>query len=166
MKDRIPIAVISALFILLGIGLFYNQVIRFGYYSRLSKNNSIRIIPIDGPRGNIFDRNGVPLVSNRLSFDAAVVYQEIRDNQKFIRLLRDSLKMTGHEIARALDKARMRPYVPVTILEDIDKEKALELEEASFDLDGLTIETRSKRDYLYNNVGSHIFEYASFKLNT
>ena len=161
MKDRIPIAVISALFILLGIGLFYNQVMRFGYYSRMSKNNSIRVIPIDGPRGNIFDRNGVLLVSNRLSFDVAVVYQELRDNQKFIRLLKDSLKMSGHEIARALNKARMRPYAPVTILEDIDKDKALMLEEASFDLDGLTIETHSKRNYLYNNVGSHIFGYLS-----
>ena len=161
MKERIPITVVTALFILLCIGLFYNQVIRFGYYSRMSRNNSIRVIPIDGPRGNIFDRNGVSLVSNRLSFDVAVVYQELRDNQKFIRLLRDSLKMSPKEIVRALNKARARPYAPVTVLEDIDKDKALMLEEASFDLDGLTIETRSKRDYLYNNTGSHIFGYLS-----
>ncbi len=161
MRDRIPIAFISALFILLGIGLFYNQAIRFRYYSHLSKNNSIRVIPIDGPRGNIFDRNGLSLVSNRLSFDVAVIYQELKDKQKFIRLLRDSLKMPGEDIARVLDKAMARPYAPVTILEDIGKDKAIMLEEASFDIDGLTIETRSKRDYLYNNVGSHIFGYLS-----
>ena len=95
MRDRIPIVtVISALFILLvASGSSIIKSSGSGYYSRLSKNNSIRIIPIDGPRGNIFDRNGIALVSNRLSFDVAVVYQELKDKQKFIRALRDSLKM-------------------------------------------------------------------------
>ena len=161
MRNRIPLFTVSALFIMLCAGLFYNQVIRFGYYSRLSKNNSIRIIPIDGPRGNIFDRNGVALVSNRLSFDVAVVYQELRDKQKLIRLLSDLLKMSGRDIVRSLDKARAKPYAPVTILEDIDKDKALMLEEMSFDIDGLTIETHSRRNYLYGNIGSHIFGYLS-----
>jgi len=160
-RDRILVAVISALFILLGTGLFFDQVVRFGYYSALSKNNSIRIIPIDGPRGNIFDRNGVPVVSNRLSFDVAVVYQEAKDKQKLIRALSDTLKIPPREIARIFDKARARPYTPVTVLEDIDKNKAISLEEAGFDMGGLMIETRSRRDYIYNNTGSHIFGYLS-----
>ncbi len=161
MRDRISIIAISALFVLLGIGLFYNQVIRFGYYSHLSKNNSIRILPIDGPRGNIFDRNGIPIVSNRLSFDVAIVYQELKDKQKFAGVLSDSLKMQGKDIVRALNKARARPYSSVTILEDIERDKAIMLEEASFDIDGLTIETRSKRNYIYGNVASHVLGYIS-----
>lgn len=161
MRNRIPIVTITALFVLLALGLFYTQIIRYGYYSRLSKNNSIRIIPIDGPRGNIFDRNGMPLVSNRLSFDVAVVYQELKDKPKFIRFMIETLKMSGRDIARSLAKASRKPYAPVTILEDIDKDTALKLEEASFDIDGLTIETRSKRNYLHNNVGSHVFGYLS-----
>ncbi|MFA6321335.1 MAG: hypothetical protein WCY36_05700, partial [Candidatus Omnitrophota bacterium] len=159
MRDRIVTITVSLLFILLGIGLFYNQIVRFNYYSRLSKNNSIRVIPIDGPRGNIYDRNGVPIVSNRLSFDVAVVYRELKDKQKFIHILSDSLNMSGKDIVRALDRARAKPQMPVTVLEDIDKDTAIMLEEASFDIDGLTIETRSKRNYLYGNVGSHIFGY-------
>ena len=161
MKDRIPAATIAALFLLLGLGLFYNQVMRSGYYSRLSENNSIRVIPIDGPRGNMFDRNGALLVSNRLSFDVAVVYQELKDKQKFVRTLSDILKMEPRNIVRSLDKAIARPYAPVTILEDIDKDRAIMLEEASFSIDGLTIQTHSKRHYLYNNTGSHVFGYLS-----
>ena len=161
MRDRIPVATVSALFILLVAGLFYNQIIRFGYYSHLSKNNSIRIIPIDGPRGNMFDRNGTVLVSNRLSFDVAVVYQELKDKQKFVRTMGEMLNMQPRDVVRALNKAMVRPYAPVTILEDIDKNKAIMLEEASFDIDGLTIETHSKRNYIYNNTGSHLFGYLS-----
>ena len=112
MRDRIMGISIVISASLLVAGLFYTQVIRYGHYLQLSKNNVIRIIPIDGPRGNIFDRNALPLVSNRLSFDVAVVYQELRDRQKFIRILSESLKMSGHDIVKALDKARARPYAP------------------------------------------------------
>lgn len=159
MNERFLARAVTVFFILLWAGLFYTQIIRFGYYSRLSKNNSIRIIPIDGPRGNIFDRKGVAVVTNRISFDVAVVYRELRDRKGLARILNSVLGMSGEAIMRALDKAAAKPYAPVTIVEDIDKAKALVMEEASSDVDGLLIETRSKRDYLYSNVGSHLFGY-------
>lgn len=161
MKDRVITGTISALFILIITGLFYTQVIRFFYYSRLSENNSIRVIPIDGPRGRILDRNGQVLVSNRLSFDVAIVHQEVRDTRRLSGILKDSLGMNNADILKALAKARKRPYAPVAIAEDIEKDKAMALEESSFDVPGLEIETRSKRDYIYKNSGAHIFGYLS-----
>lgn len=161
MRDRFLIAAISVLFFLLAASLFYNQILLYGYYSKLSRNNSIRVLPLEGPRGNILDRTGRPLVTNRLSFDAAIMYQEIRDREKLVRLLRDVLGMTGEEIASAFEKAAKRAYTPVTIAEDIDKDEAVALEEASFDSNGLIIETRAKRDYLYKHLGSHLFGYLS-----
>lgn len=161
MRDKILFALIIILFALLLTGLFYTQIIRFGYYSRLSKNNSIRIIPIDGPRGNIYDRNGTPLVTNRLSFDAAIIYRELDDRTRLVAVLRRVLGMSGKEIADALEKAGAKPYAPVTIAEDISKEKAISLEEASFDISGLIIQTRSKRNYIYKDSGSHVFGYLS-----
>ena len=159
MKDKIPVSVISALFVLLVLALFYNQIIRYPYYSRLSKNNSIRIVPIEGPRGNIFDRNGKPMVTSRLSFDVAIIYQELRDLPKLKNLLERVLGMSDDEIDRSLHKALARPYAPVTIAEDVDKDKAITLEEASMDVSGIVIQTRSKRNYLYNQIGSHVFGY-------
>lgn len=161
MRDRILNIVVSALFIFLVIGLAYTQVLKFSHYSALSKNNAIRIIPIDGPRGRIFDRNKIPMVADRLSFDAAVIYQELKDRDKLIRILGDVAGISRRDVMKSLETARRKPYAPVTIMEDIDKEKALILEEASFDVDGLVIETRSRRQYLYDEVGSHIFGYLS-----
>ena len=161
MRDRILTTAIYGLFALLVLGLFYTQVLRHFHYSRLSKNNVIRIIPIDGPRGVIYDRNGVALVTNRLSFDVAVVYQELRDAKELGDLLNRALGVSGRDIARALDRASLRPYAPVTIVEDIDKAKALTLDEASFDVRGLVIETRSRRSYPYGEAGCHLFGYLS-----
>ncbi|MDD5422143.1 MAG: penicillin-binding protein 2 [Candidatus Omnitrophota bacterium] len=159
MRDRILTSAISAFFIMLAVGLFYTQIIRCPYYTKLSKNNSIRIIPIDGPRGIIFDRNGIPLVSNRLSFDAAVIYRELSDRAKLVRVLKETLGMSGIEIINSLEKASLGPYTAVTIAEDVDKDKAVMLEEASFNIGGLVVETKSKRDYRLGKDGSHIFGY-------
>lgn len=161
MRDRFLIFTTSLLFLLIVIGLFYNQIVMYGYYAKLSRNNSIRVIPIEGPRGDIFDRTGRLLVTNRLSFDAAMVYQEIGDRRKLMDLLRDTLGLSGTQIMDAFEKSGKRAYGPVTIAEDIPKEKALALEEAGFDVSGIAIETRSKRDYIYKHFGSHIFGYLS-----
>ena len=161
MKDRILPSVASALFLLVALGLFYTQAVRYGYYAGLAKNNSIRIIPIDGPRGNIYDRNGVVLVTNRISFDAAVIYQELRDRKALAGLLGETLGMSDKAIAEALEKAAAKPFAPVVVAEDISKEKAMAIEEASCDISGLMIQTRSRRDYVYNDAGCHLFGYLS-----
>lgn len=159
MRSRILAAAAAIFFLFVGFGLFYTQIIRYGYYSRLSKNNSIRIIPIDGPRGTMLDRKGRVLVKSRLSFDIAIVYQELHDRSRLVRILSETAGMSGKSIAAALEKAKLKPYVPVTVLEDIDKDKAILLEELSSDLGGLVIQTRSKRDYPYLQSGSHVFGY-------
>lgn len=161
MRSRFLISTVSILFLLLALGLFYSQILRFPYYSRLSKNNSIRIIPIDGPRGTIFDRNGKVLVKSRLSFDAAIIYRELKNRPALNRVFSDILGMSGEEIEEAMEKSARKPYAPVTIKEDIDKDKAIMLEEASTEIPGLLIEVKSKRDYVYGNVGSHVFGYLS-----
>jgi penicillin-binding protein 2 len=152
---------LSVLFALLVLGLFYNQILRYGHYSRMSKNNSIRIIPIAGPRGNIYDRNGRPLVANRLSFDVAAVSNEMRDRRKVARLLSGVLGMPGEDIIKAFEKADARPYASTVIAEDVPKERAIALEEALLDVDGITVETNSRREYLHKASGSHIYGYLS-----
>jgi len=161
MRDRIISAIIYTAFTLLTTALLYIQIIRFPYYHKLARNNVIRIIPIDGPRGNMFDTKGIALVSNRLSFDVAVVYQELQDTENLIKVLTETLGVASKDILKSIELARRKPYAPVTIIEDVDKEKALMLEEASLDIRGLVIETRSKRNYIYQDMASHVFGYLS-----
>ena len=161
MREKFLLIPIRFLFIFIVIGLIFTQVIRHPYYSRLSKDNAIRIIPIDAPRGTIFDRNNIPLVADRISFDVAVVYQELKNREKLIRLFKGLFDVPRKNIEDSLEKASLKPYAPVTIVEDIDKEKAFMLEEESFDIRGLVIQTKSVRNYLFKNVGAHVFGYLS-----
>jgi len=161
MRDRVVNLGAYAFLVLLTSALFYLQIIKFPHYDQLARNNVIRIIPIDGPRGNIFDRRGKALVSNRLSFDAAVVYQELKDQEKLVKILNESLGVSRKDVMKSLEEARFKPYVPVTVAEDIDRDRALALEEMSPDIRGLIVETRSRRNYIYGDAGCHIFGYLS-----
>lgn len=159
MRDRILNFIIYTALFLIAAAFFYTQVVRYGHYSRLSRNNSIRIIPIEGPRGNIFDRNGNALVSNTLCFDLVAIHNEIRDVRKVAEILCDILGMTNDKALESIGKAAKRPFSPVVLAEDIGKEKAILIEEASVDIDGISMETRSRRYYANGKSGSHVFGY-------
>ena len=159
MREESLIFAISILFVFLLLGLVYTQLLNYTIYYEQSQNNFIRIIPIDGPRGKILDRNGQVMVSNRLSLDASCIYQELGRKDEFINNLSGILHVPAKDIVRSLGKARERPFAPVAIVEDVDKDKAIGIEELEQDLSGLVIEPRSKRDYVYNDTGSHVFGY-------
>ena len=55
------------------------------YFFRLSVNNRIRVVPMEGWRGQIKDRNGKVLADNRLSYDVMVTPQEIDDGAALFR---------------------------------------------------------------------------------
>jgi penicillin-binding protein 2 len=158
-RERVIPAMLACMFGLVAAGLFYNQVIRYGYYSGLSRNNSIRVVPIAGPRGDIRDRNGKTLVTSRVSFDVSLLSRELRDRRGAARVMKETLGMSGEEIARSFEKADARPYSSVKIAEDVPKERAIALEEASVDIDGVAVDTSSRRDYVNGASGSHIYGY-------
>ena len=49
---------------LLGVRLYYLQLVRGQYYAEIAQNQRIRLLPIPAPRGVIFDRDGHPLVTS------------------------------------------------------------------------------------------------------
>ena len=67
-KKRIQILFVFLIILLLipFLKIFYLQVIQFDRFTALSKNNSIKIIPIPPKRGIIFDRNNIILADNKL----------------------------------------------------------------------------------------------------
>ncbi len=150
---------ITILFVFLLLGLIYAQVLNHDAYYAQSQNNFIRIVPIDGPRGKIFDRNGRIMVNNRLSLDVSCIYQEIGRKDLFIKTLGTVLGTSPRGVIRCLEKASERPFAPVTLQEDVEKERAISLEELEPGVRGAVIEPKSKRDYVYGSAAGHICGY-------
>ena len=60
------VIIVGSCFVLLLIRLIYLQVVQHDKFLTLANNNQMRVVPIDPPRGLIFDRNGVLLNDNQL----------------------------------------------------------------------------------------------------
>ena len=67
-KKRIQILFVFLIILLLIplLKIFYLQIVQFDRFTALSKNNSIKIIPIPPKRGVILDRNNIILADNKL----------------------------------------------------------------------------------------------------
>ncbi len=159
MKLRVLGIIISILFFLQGAGLFYIQIVKGPFYQRLSTLNRIRLIPIESTRGRIFDRNGTVLVDNRISFNVAIIPQELKNKEGILENLGKRLGIPKDELNHSLKRNFITPFQPVRVTSDIGRDVAIKLEEERLDLPGVIIETTPRRYYPYRETGSHIFGY-------
>ncbi|MGB9809014.1 MAG: penicillin-binding protein 2, partial [Caldanaerobacter sp.] len=82
--------IISVLLVLLISRLVYLQLIKGDYYREISIKQAIRLIPIDAPRGEIVDRYGIKLATNRPSFSVDILKGEVVDshlNETILKLI-------------------------------------------------------------------------------
>ena len=159
MRIKVFAAIILSFFIILIAGIFFTQTLKYNLYRELSEKNRIRVVPLAAPRGKIYDRNGKLLVSNRISFDAEVIFDELTDKEKVINQLSDILGTDKKVLSEKIEKARRMPFIPVKIKGDIGKKKAIQIEEARMGLPGVIVTTKPLRSYIYKNTLSHITGY-------
>jgi penicillin-binding protein 2 len=63
---------------LLGVRLYYLQIVKGEYYSERAENQRIRLIPIPAPRGAIFDRHGKLLVDSRPTYNVVLSNEPLK----------------------------------------------------------------------------------------
>ena len=71
-------AVAFILLTLLGVRLYYLQIVKGDYYSERAENQRVRLIPIPAPRGAIFDRNGKLLVDSRPTYKVVLSNEALK----------------------------------------------------------------------------------------
>ena len=139
--------------------LFHLQLIRGQFYYDLSINNSIRVVPLEGPRGRILDRNNTVLVDNRHAFDVAVIPQDIDDKDGLFDFLSRVLKTDKNKLLQRFWQRKIAPFAPVVVAEDVTKEAAMIIEESKFLYPGLYIQESFTRFYPLREVGAHVLGY-------
>jgi penicillin-binding protein 2 len=162
LKKRIDIAmaliILSA--VLLLTRLWYLQIYRGDEYAKLSEINRIRIQEIAAPRGNILDRTGQPIITNRPRFNVVWNREDAPDPDEIIK---DLAKILHEDISVLLDRIRAAAenprYMPTRLKEDIDWETLVNIENKHLALPGVRIEVMPSRDYLYGDFASHLVGY-------
>lgn len=162
LKKRIDIAMALIIFAaaLLLTRLWYLQIYRGDNFAKLSEINRIRIQEIAAPRGNILDRNGQPIITNRPRFN--VVWNR-EDAPNPDAVIKDLARILNEDISVLLDRIRAGTenprYMPTRLKEDIDWETLAAIENKHLSLPGVRIEVMPSRDYLYGDFASHFVGY-------
>ncbi len=148
---------VFVLLVFLGLGLFQTQVVRGRYYYELSKRNRVRLIPLEAPRGRVFDRKDRLLATNRASYNVIAIPEDVAP-EVYPRLSK-LLEMTQKEIRRRMSAGREYPFAPALIKEDVSQEVAFQIEERRPELSGVSIRVDGIRYYPYGETASHVIGY-------
>ncbi len=146
------------------VALIYMQTIKGEYYYDLSVNNRIRVIPVEGPRGRIFDRRGLVLADNHLAYNVAVVAQDLQDTDSLFNFLGRVLKKDPISLKKQFLHKRKTPFDPVVLARDIDLRTIFAIEENRFQYPGLVIEKTYERNYPFAQTDAHAVGYVG-KIN-
>ena len=161
MRIKILQIIINTFFAIIVLDLVYTQVIRGPYYHRLSTNNRIRVVPLEGKRGRILDRSGIVIADNRVSFDVMVTPQEMKNKEELFLFLSKILGVDEAVLAKRFQQRRYAPFAPVVIAHDVTREQAFVLEENRFRFPSLVVQENYRRFYPMGEIGSHVLGYVS-----
>ncbi len=94
-------------------GLFYIQIVEGSYYRVLGDKNRLRLIPMEAPRGRVFDRHGNLLATNRPSYDVVATPEDLTEKGR--HKLAELLDLPEEEIKKRLRAPREYPFAPALI---------------------------------------------------
>lgn len=98
-------------FLVVTIRLSYVMIAQADKYLSLAKNLHQRDREIKAPRGNIYDRNGVNIASNKAVYSISVIYSQITDREKVIKILSENLLIDESLIRKKVYKNSVREKI-------------------------------------------------------
>lgn len=157
MRTLIVRGIVYSSLLILGLGLFQVQVIQGGNFRRQSEQNRIRLIPVEAPRGRVFDSKGKLLATNRPSYDIVATPEDVTP-EVFPRLSK-LLNMPEKEIRKQMSARREYPFAPAVIRGDVSRDLAFQIEERTPELPGVFVQISFRRFYPYEQTASHIIGF-------
>jgi penicillin-binding protein 2 len=150
---------------LVGVRLFYLQVLRYDYYSTLSQGNRIRTEPIPPSRGLILDRNGVVLADNLPAFQIELVREQVGDLKSLDGTLGELVNiglLRPEEVGNIRRTVLLhKVYESVPIKLQLTEEEMARFAVHRFQFSGVDIRTRLARHYPLGETAVHAIGYVS-----
>ncbi|MBC8318728.1 MAG: penicillin-binding protein 2 [Desulfobulbaceae bacterium] len=162
LKKRIDLAIgVIILFLAILIARLWNlQILKGPEFATLSENNSVRIRDISAPRGNILDRHGRLIITNRPYFNVVWFKEDAPVPDEVIQKLSPILKEDISTLLTRIREAAGQPrYIPILLKEDIPWSALIYIENHRLDLPGVRVEVVPSRNYKYSNLASHLVGY-------
>lgn len=142
--------------------LAYLQLFETQRYTKLAASNQFNFRLVPPPRGQIVDRNGAVLASNRPNFRLLIAREEKGDQAATIRALATLVPLDGARQARILkDLERTPRSVPVAVAEDMTWQQFAAVNVRAPELPGVTADVGEVRVYPYGGAFAHVIGYVA-----
>ena len=133
------------------------QIEEGALYRMLAEENRINVRLLPPARGEIFDRNGVPLAVNRQNLRVVVVREQAGDVEATLDRLARIVPLSEGDRERALREfAQKSPFVPVTVAEHLDWSRFATLNANAPALPGVSPEVGLTRHYPDGPAFAHV----------
>lgn len=166
---RVGVLLLIALALLgvLSFRLWFLQILSGDQYVAYAKNNRVREVMVEAPRGVVYDRNGQILVENRAGLSVGLLPMDMYDPEKDpagfqteISGLARLLEVPEAELLKAYERAKKDPYVTLTVEEDVPENPVVYyLKEHSLEYPGVQVEKSFLRSYPFKSLATHLLGY-------
>lgn len=145
-------AAVIIIFALLG-RLVYLMVFDAEYYQKRAEALHEREREIKAARGEIVDRNGVVLATNKTVCTISVIHSQIEDPEKVIRILAEELELSEEIVRKRVEKVSSMEKVKTNVEKEIgDKIR-------NYNLAGVKVDEDFKRYYPYEELASKVLGF-------
>lgn len=154
-KKKILVVFFCAAAILVGLigRLIYLMVFDADYYQGLAEDLHEREREIKAARGEIVDRNGVVLATNRTVCTISVIHSQVEDPERVIQVLCKELELEEAEVRKKVEKVSSMEKIKT----NVDKETGDRIRE--YDLAGVKVDEDFKRYYPYDELASRVLGF-------
>lgn len=133
--------------------LIYLMIFDAEYYQELAEDLHEREREIKAARGEIVDRNGVVLATNRTVCTISVIHSQIEDPETVIQILAKELEMDESEVRDRVEKVSSMEKIKT----NVEKETGDRIRE--YDLAGVKVDEDYKRYYPYDDLASKVLGF-------
>ena len=152
---------VVSLFVLLFARLWFLQVMAGERYVNLAQGNAVKELPITAPRGDILDRSGKEIVTNRFAMVVSVLPAEMGDREtEVLTDLADLLGLPLQEIRKRIALSQVGPFRPKPIAVDVPDDIVFYIfENGSTRYPGVYADTLPVRTYPQGKTAAHTVGY-------
>jgi len=147
---------------ILGVRLYYLQIVKGDYYAEKAENQRIRLIPIPAPRGAIFDRNGKILVDSRSTYNITLANEPLKkiDVSERVPDYARGLSLEPQFVSERLNLIKKQPGFETMVLkENASIQDITWVESHSMEYPELRVELQPQRIYPLGLTLAHVLGY-------
>lgn len=133
--------------------LAYIMIFKSEYYTEKALDVQERQRKIKAPRGKILDRNGKVIASNKTVCTISVIYNQVKEPEKVIKMLASELQMEEKDVRKKVEKISSREKIK----SNVDKKTGDKIRE--YNLSGVKVDEDYKRYYPYESLASIVLGF-------